>query len=106
MDKMDWIPEKSSVIAFGRHVISYAAGAVTVAAALHVITPDQAHSLTDAIGQIITGVQTAAGGIATIVSIGSAFYAGWSATKTSQLKAVAANPEVKAIVTNTIAAAD
>lgn len=96
---MNMTPEKSSLIAFGRHVVSYAAGAVTVAASLHAITPEQSHDLTNAINQIVSGVTTLAGGITTLASFGAALYAGWSATRNSQIKAVAANPDVTKIVT-------
>ena len=93
------------VAAFGRHVLSYSMGAVTAAAALHVVSSSDAQNLGNALTQISTGVQTIMGGLATITSFGMGLYASWSATKTSQLKAVAANPEVTSVVVSTPAVA-
>ena len=82
------LPSQAVVAAFGRHVLSYAAGAVTVAAALHVVSPDQANSLSTAITQIVSGVQTAMGGVATVVSVGAGLYAAWTATSRSRIAAI------------------
>lgn len=92
------MPTLAQQAAFGRHVVSYAMGAITMAAALHVVTGDQASSLTTAVTQISNGVVSIAGGIATLVSLGAGLYAAWSSSPLSQLLAVAKNADVKQVV--------
>lgn len=100
------MPTLGQTTAFGRHVVSYAMGAVTMAAALHVVNDGQASSLTTAITQIVNGVTSIAGGVATLISVGAGLYAAWSASPLSQLLAVAKNAEVKQVVVATPATAD
>lgn len=89
----------SQFYAFGRHVVSYAMGAVTVAVALNFVTGDQGTALSTAVTQIVSGVQSIAGGVATIVSVITAIYAARSASPTNQIAAVASNPDVSKVVT-------
>ncbi len=100
------MPTLAQTYAFGRHVVSYAAGAVTMAAAVHVINGDQSSSLLAAITQIYNGVTSIAGGIATIVSVSAGLYAAWSSSPLSQLLAVARSAAVKQIVVASPATAD
>lgn len=100
------MPTYGQVIAFGRHVVSYAMGAVTMAAALHVVDNNQAASLTTAITQITNGVTSIAGGVATLITVLTGLYAAWSASPLSQLLAVAKNTEVKQVVVASPATAD
>ena len=74
------MPDKSQAISFGRHVVSYSAGAVSAAVMLHVISGDQGQGLTAAITQISTGVASIAAGVATLASIGMGV---WAAIKQS-----------------------
>jgi len=92
------LPTTAQAAAFGRHVLSYSMGAITAAAALHVVDGGQASSLTTAVNQIATGVTSIAGGVATLVSVGAGLYAAWSASPLRQLLAAASNPAVKQII--------
>lgn len=82
------IPTPDMMAAFGRHVISYAAGAITIGVGVHILSPDQGSSIGTALGQVVSGLTTAAGGIATLASIGAALYAAWTSTKNAQIAAV------------------
>jgi hypothetical protein len=93
-----FVPSLAVVEAFGRHVPSYIAGAVTMAVGFAVVTPDQGHQIGDALTAIYNGVTSIAGGVSTLVAVGSGLYAGWTATHASQIKAVAAMPNVAKIV--------
>jgi hypothetical protein len=84
-------PTGAQVAAFGRHVASYAAGAVTVAVGLHFISPDQGSQIGDAIKGIINGVASIVGGVATLLSIGAGLYASWTASPSSQASAIGAS---------------
>ena len=98
MNISQFVPSLSVVEAFGRHVPSYIAGAVTMAVGFAVITPDQGHQIGDALTAIYNGITSIAGGVSTLVAVGSGLYAGWTATHASQIKAVAAMPYVAKIV--------
>ncbi len=74
------VPNKGQVISFGRHVVSYSAGAVSAAVMLHVISGDQGQGITGAITQISTGIASIAAGVATLTSIGMGI---WAAFKSS-----------------------
>ena len=99
------LPNQAMVAAFGRHVVSYAMGALTFAAMTNVITSDQANVLTAAVSQIAHGVGDVAAGLAPIVSIVVGIYASRTASPASQLIAVANNPGVSRVVMNDPAAA-
>ena len=98
MNISQFVPSLSVVEAFGRHVPSYIAGAVTMAVGFAVIKPDQGHQIGDALTAIYNGITSIAGGVSTLVAVGSGLYAGWTATHASQIKAVAAMPNVAKIV--------
>ena len=100
------LPSLAQANAFGRHVVSYAMGAVTVAVSLSVINEDTGAKIADAVTQIASGVTTAAGGIATLVAILSGIWASWTASRNQQIKAVAADPEVAKIEVTSTAVAD
>jgi hypothetical protein len=85
-------PTKAQFASFGRHVVSYAAGAVTVAVGLHFVTPDQGTQLGDAVKGIASGVASIYGGVSTLFSIGTALYAAWTASPSNQAAAIGANP--------------
>jgi hypothetical protein len=78
------MPTLGQASAFGRHVVSYAMGAITMAAAVHVVNGQDASSLTTAVSNIANGVTSIAGGIATIVSVAAGLYAAWSSSPLSQ----------------------
>lgn len=97
---------KGPVLAFGRNAVSYTAGAITAAAALHLLTPEQTKDLTTALGQIVNGFTTLAGGVATFVAFGSSLYAAFSATRTNRLNALAADPEIRQVTVRSPEVAD
>jgi len=97
------LPTMGQASAFGRHVVSYAMGAVTMAVAFHAISNQDGTSITGAIGQIVNGVTSIAGGVSTLIAVGSGIWAAWTASPLRQLLAVAANPDVSKVVAPTIA---
>ena len=94
------LPSTAQVAAFGRHVVSYAMGAVTVLAATHVASPDQTQSATDAIKQISEGVAAVISGGSTLIALGSAFWAVITASLKSQIASVQASPQAQVTVSN------
>lgn len=86
------LPSTAQLAAFGRHVASYTAGAVTVGVGLHFLTPDQGSQIGTALSGIINGVESIAGGMASLVAIGSGLYAGWTASRSRQAAAIGADP--------------
>lgn len=85
--------------AFGRHVVSYAAGAATmavglggVAVTMHAITADQATQLGTAFQALAEGIKTIVGAVATIASVGAGVWAAYTASKGSQAAALAKDP--------------
>lgn len=92
------VPNLDQVSAFGRHVISFAMGAITIAATVNVVNTDQVNSLTAAISQIAHGVGEIAAGLAPIVAIISGLYAARTASPMAQIATVANNPEVAKVV--------
>lgn len=89
------VPTRAQFSSFGRHIVSYVGGAVTVGVAMHFATADQGSQLTTGVTQIVTGIDSIVGGIATLFAVGSALYAGWTASPASQMKAVVGNPDNK-----------
>jgi hypothetical protein len=69
------MPDKGQVIAFGRHAVSYSAGAISAAVMLHALSPSEGSSATNAITQISTGVASIAAGVTTLVSIAMGIWA-------------------------------
>lgn len=97
------VPTLGQASAFGRHVLSYAMGATTAAVALHVINGDQGTTIAGAISQIASGITSIAGGVSTLIALGSGLYAAWTASPLRQMLAVAANPDVAKVVAPKIA---
>lgn len=79
---------QGQVIAAGRHLLTFVAGGITVAASLHAITPTDAANATAALNQIGTGVASLIAGITTLIGVASGLYAAWSASPFSQIFAV------------------
>jgi hypothetical protein len=91
-------PTGAQLAAFGRHVVTYGAGAVTAGVAIHFLTPDQGSQITASLSNIVSGVNSIVGGVATLVAVFSGLYAAWTASPSSQIKAVAANPDVSKVI--------
>lgn len=98
------LPTQSQVVAFGRHVVTYAMGGISMLAAVHVLSPTDATTATGAINQISTGVASIIAGVGTLVAIASGVYAAVTASPLWQIFAVAKNPDVKAVITEPTAA--
>lgn len=96
--------------AAGRNALSYAAGGVTAAAAMGLISHGDSTSLLSGLNDIANGLESVAKGVGVIagilVPIYTAYRASHSASPQEQIKTVAAMPEVKAIVTTPAVAAE
>lgn len=90
---------KPQIWSFGRHVLTFAMGGITVGAMFHVLTAGQATDATTAVNQVASGVQSIVAGMTTLIGIGSGLYAAYTASPLSQIKSVSANPDVSKIVT-------
>lgn len=97
------MPTMGQAAAFGRHVVSYSAGAITMLAGLHVISAGDATTISTSINQISSGVAQIAAGLAPLIAIGSAWYASWTASRKSQIAAVNATPGIKVVAENATA---
>lgn len=82
------LPTQNQVVAAGRHLLTFAAGGIATAAALHAISPADATSATNALTQIGTGLASLIAGITTLIGVASGAYAAWSASPFSQIFAV------------------
>ena len=92
------LPTQDQVLAGSRHVFSYLGGAVTMFAALHLITGGDAESAGKALSQIGNGFAEIITGAGTLMAVISGVYATWSANPLVQFlkgsKAVAAAPDI------------
>ena len=88
------LPTQNQVIAFGRHVMTFVTGMITLAVTFGYVTPDQATELKNSFNTIIQSVGTIANALGPIVFLISGYFASRSASPANQLKAVAANPTV------------
>lgn len=82
------LPTSGQVAAAGRHVVSFIAGGVTVAAGLHLLSGTNASTITTSVQHIEAGVAEIAAGLGPLVAILSGWYAAWSASHIQQLKSV------------------
>ena len=99
------MPTSGQTAAFGRHVVTAVSTAVTMLAALHLMTPEQVASATHAFGDISDGFAKIIAGVGVLVPLGIAVFAALTASPLWQMFAVAKSattpPEVKqAIVAN------
>lgn len=94
------MPSETQMVAFGRHIVSFSMGAVSVLALTHIASTDQAQSATNAITQISQGVGLIVSGGSTLIAIGSAVWATVSASIKSQIAAVQSHPEAQVTVTD------
>lgn len=75
--------------AAGKHIASYVAGGVTMAAALHFISPQQAVDVNGNLKDIFSGLQQVATGVAGLVAFATPFYTAWRAQHNSTPQAQA-----------------
>ncbi len=92
------LPTQDQVLASGRHVITFAGGAVTAFASLHLITAGDAQSAADALNKIGHGFAEIITGLGVLAGIISGLFAALSANPLWQFikgsRAVAANPTI------------
>jgi hypothetical protein len=90
------LPNQDQVLASGQHVITFMGGAVTMFAALHLITGGDATSAANALNQIGHGFSEVVAGVGTLIGVASGIAAALSANPLIQLfkgaKAVANDP--------------
>ena len=98
------LPNSNQVAAAGRHALTFAMGALSAAATLHVISSGDATTLANSLNQISTGVTEIAAGVAPIVAIVSAWYAAWSASRKSQIAAINNSDNGVKVVAETVQA--
>jgi hypothetical protein len=67
-------------------------GATTAAAAFHIISGEQASTITSSVTQISDGLAQIAAGLAPLIAIATGLYATWTASPKSQIAAVNSNP--------------
>ncbi len=73
------------VKSFGKHVVSYAMGGISVLMVVHILSPAQGGDATSAIDQITTGVKSIVAGITTLVSIAMGVWAALQQSPLAQL---------------------
>ena len=91
------LPNQNQIVAFGRHVVTFIAGTITLMATFNLITPDQASTLKNSFTQIVQSLGEISAAVAPVVAIVSGLYASRSASPAAQIKAVAANEAVAKI---------
>lgn len=99
------MPTQAQLAAFGRHLLSYGAGAATAAAAFNLISSGQAMVITTSLQHIGNGVSEIAVGVAPLVSLATGLFAAWTASHKSLVEAVAAIPGTTVVTTPQLAAA-
>lgn len=85
-------PTYAQIFAVGRHVVTAGGAMIGMAGALGWLAPNDAKDA-------LASWNTLGAAIGTLASIVAASYAGASASPQAQIAAVAANPDVKVIVT-------
>jgi hypothetical protein len=98
------VPSQAQAAAFGRHVVTYAMGAVSALAVLQVVSPSDAASAGNAISQISSGVASIVAGATTLIGIGSGIYAAATASPLWQMRAAARVPGTTIVTDPAIAA--
>lgn len=91
------LPSQSTVNAIVRHGITAAGTAAAVLAAVGLVSSDDSGKIIAAIQQIGTGLEQVVTGLGTLIAIGTASYAGWTATHKSQIASVKAIPGVEVV---------
>lgn len=97
----------AEIAAFGRHVATFAAGGITFAAIIGLVSSDEASILTQSMQHITEGVKEIAVGLGPIIGLACGLYAKWTASPPAQIAAVVATlpPNGAIITTPEVAAA-
>lgn len=99
------LPTQSQVYAFGRHLASYAGGAITAAAAFNLLSPGQAGTLNQSLNHFINGVSEIAAAVSPLIPLVTGWLAARSASPKAQLAAVAQIPGTTVVTQPQLAAA-
>ena len=86
------LPSQAQIAAVGRHVLTFSMGMTAAAAALHVVSSDQASTITTSVTQIGNGIAEIATGLAPLIALATGAYAAWTASRKSQIAAVNNDP--------------
>jgi|HubBroStandDraft_6_1064221.scaffolds.fasta_scaffold65276_3 hypothetical protein len=81
------LPSEAQVVAFGRHVVSYSAGAVSAGVALHVLSEGDAKTIGDAVTTIFTSVTSIITALSTLAAVAMGIWAGVKSSPFAQLLA-------------------
>jgi len=100
------LPASDQVNAFLRHVYTALGSISATVVILGLLTQGDATKITNALHQIGDGFSSIIAGLSALIPVLSGLYASWTASRTSRLKAMAADPEVKQVVVATAAVAD
>lgn len=108
LNPMAW--NKQQWQAAGKHVLSYSAGGISAAVALHFISPLQGSDISGNINDVVEGTTQLLKGLAGLVATGSAIYAGLraahNASPSSQVSSVVTNLSAPQITQAANAVAD
>lgn len=96
------LPTTNQVTAATRHVASFAAGAIAMFGLSTKINPDQVQVLITNVGTLVSDLVVVIGLVTPMIA---GYMASRSASPASQLAAVAANPDVKQVITTAPVAA-
>lgn len=94
------MPTNAQWAAVGRHAVSYAMGAVTVASVIGLVSSTDVQTISTSIGQISKGVAEIAAGLGPIITIVVARWAAYTASHDQQVAAVktaVASGEIKGV---------
>lgn len=94
---MDISINQSQIAAISRHVVTYAMGAATAAAAFGLLNSNDVGTISTSLGEISDGVAKIAAGLAPLVAMASGVYAAWAASRKAQIASVNAIPGVKVV---------
>ena len=88
---------KDQVAAVSRHVVTAVASGVAVAVALGFMGQEDADKAVEMVQQIGNGVAVIVGAMGVLLPIGSALFAGKSASPTAQIRKVESLPDVTVV---------
>lgn len=100
------VPTPAELAALGRHVATFAGGAVMSAAIFGLVSQDEASVLTQSLQHIGDGVKEIAVGLGPIVGIACGLYAKWTASPPAQIAAVVATLPPNGVIMTTKEVAD
>jgi multisubunit Na+/H+ antiporter MnhB subunit len=99
------LPNQNQVAAVGRHVLT-AVGAITAfASAMALLTPGEAANVVSGFQHLSNAASEFMLGIGTLIPVGSALWAAWTASRKSVVQSAASIPGTTVVTTAALAAA-